>query len=429
MSLLTSTCLAPLSTIAGSICAVLLASGASAQPSLTEERYVEQVLHGSLEARVSEAEAEVGRALAVGVGQWPNPSLAWQREKVTSGLADGASQDIVSLSIPLVLSGRLGLERASAGDGARAAEANRSRARGELRHEATLAFASVLAARQRSSILEESLATLRRMTDVISARERVGAAAGYDRLRIETEAAAVEDTRRGAVLDERRAQAEALRLLGPEVKSLPLLEGALAPERSLPSVESLHAELDSRRADARALELEARSARGEHRAASRGWIPDVTVYGGAQVLDIGRPGEASGYVAGLTLPLPFFERRQGLRAQAEARERLAQARRAALLHAAHSQLTLAGEVVVERRERRVKQRDDALRRAEELRRVAEAAYQGGGVDLLVLVDAERTARDARLTAVDLAFGVAEAEADLLLLSGAWDGATPGGTQP
>ncbi len=408
---------------------VLLARGAAAQSPLTEAQYVDQVLRGSLEARVAEADAAVGKAAAVGVGQWPNPSLVWQREKATSGLAEGASQDIVNISIPLVLSGRLGLEREAAAAGAQAAEANLARARGELRHTATLAFASVLAAQERRSILEESLAALRRVADAITARERVGEASGYDRLRIEMETAAVEDAHSGAVLDERRALIEAMRLLGPDAKSLPPLQGPLAPEHPLPSAESLRSELASRRADAQALELEAQGARASHRAASRGWIPDPTVYGGFQALDIGRPGEGAGYVVGLTLPLPFFERQQGPRAQAKAREQLFLARRTALLHAAHVRLTVALEDVAGRRERRVRQREGALKRAEELRRVAETAYQGGSADLLVLVDAERTARESRLTAVDLALAVAEAEADLFLLSGAWDGAELRSSQP
>ncbi|MCE9671703.1 TolC family protein [Myxococcus stipitatus] len=421
--------LTPPPTIAGSILVLLLASGAAAQPALTEARYVERVLQGSLEARVAEAEAELERAAAVGVGQWPNPSLAWQREKATSGLADGASQDIVNISIPLVLSGRLGLAREAASDGARAADANLARARGALRHVATRAFAAVLATRERRAILDESLAALDRLAQAIAVRERAGEAAGYDRLRIEAEAAAVEDARSGAGLEERRALTEALRLLGPATKSLPPLQGPLAAERPLPSADVLRLELESRRADARALEWEARAARTASRAAGRGWIPDPTVYGGVQLLDLGRPGEGAGYVVGLTLPLPLFERQQGPRAQAEARERLARARRAELLDVAHARLTLALAEVTERRERRARQREGALKRAEALRDIAEAAYRGGSADLLVLMDAERTAREARLTAVDLALDVVEAEADLLLLAGAWDGADAGSAQP
>ncbi|NMO21905.1 TolC family protein [Pyxidicoccus fallax] len=415
--------------MASSILVVLLAGGAAAQSPLTEAQYAEQVVAASLEARIAEAEAEVGRASAVGAGRWPNPTLEWQREKATSGATEGTSQDIFNVSIPLVLSGRLGLESEAAVRGAQAAEASLARARGELRHEAVRTFATALAAQERRAILEESLSALRRLAEAIAVREQAGEAAGYDRLRIETETATVEDALSGAVLDERQARAEALRLLGPGAKALPPFQGPLAPERSLPAASQLQAELEARRADARALELEAQGAQAARRGAARGWIPDPTVNAGAQLLDVGRPGAGAGYVVGLAIPLPLFERRQGQEAQAEARRQLAEARRAALLHAARSRLTTVLEDVAGRRERRVRQREGVLTRAEELRRIAHAAYRGGSADLLVLVDAERTAREARLTAVDLALGVAEAEADLFLLSGAWDGAAPRSAQP
>ncbi|NTX04690.1 TolC family protein [Myxococcus sp. CA040A] len=419
----------PAATIAGSILGLLIAGSATAQTPLTEALYVRQVEAGSLEGRVAEAEAAAGRASAAGAGRWPNPTLEWQREKATSGSASRASQDIVNVSIPLVLSGRLGLEAEAANRGARASEATLARARGELRHAAVRAFSAALAAQERRLIMEESLSSLRHLAEVIVVREQAGDAAGYDRLRIEIEAAAVEDGLSGAVLDEHHARAQALSLLGPGTQSLPHLQGPLAPERVLPSSEQLLAQLESRRADVRALELEAQGAQAAREAATRGWVPDPTVNAGGQLINVGQPGAGGGYVVGLALPLPLFDRRQGQEAQARARLQLAEARRAALIHAARTRLTAVLEDVEGQRARRTRQREGVLARAEELRRIAQAAYQGGGADLLVLVDAERTAREARLTAVALSLAVAEAEADLFLLSGAWDGAAPRSAQP
>ncbi|MBN1209912.1 MAG: TolC family protein [Myxococcaceae bacterium] len=403
---------------------MLLAGSAAAQAPLTEEEYVARVLAASLEARVAEAEAALGRAEAVGVGAWPNPGLEWQRERAGSGRRAGESQDVLLASIPLVLSGRLGLEAVAAERGAQAADARLARARAELHREATLAFSAVLGARQRRIILEESVATLKRLSAAIAVRERAGEAAGYERLRIEVEAAAVEDGLRGALLEERQAQADALRLLAPEVQALPPLQGTLAPAREVPDGATLLAELEARRADVRALTLEAQGAESARRAAARSWIPDPTVSAGAQLLDVGQEGAGAGYVVGVSLPLPLFQRRQGEAARAEARRALAEARRASLLRAARAQLTAALDAVSARRERLVRHREDVLARAEELRRITAAAYRGGSADLLVLVDAERAAREAHLTSVSLAVAVVTAEADLLLLAGAYDGATP-----
>jgi outer membrane protein, heavy metal efflux system len=148
-------------------------------------------------------------------------------------------------------------------------------------------------------------------------------------------------------------------------------------------------------------------------------IPEPTVNAGAQFLDVGQPGAGAGYVVGIALPLPFFERRQGESARAEARRVLSEARHAALLHAARTRLPVLLEAVSGRRARLAQHRTGVLSRAEELRRIAATAYSS---ELLVLVDAERAAREARLTAVELGVSLVEAETDLLLLAGAYDGA-------
>lgn len=403
---------------------MLLAGSALAQSTLDEAQYVERVLTGSLEARVAELEAVLGRSEAVGVGRWPNPALEWERQKTSSGTRQGESQDVVVASLPLVLSGRLGLEAEAAERSAQSAEARLEWARAGLRHEATRAFSAVLAARERRSILEESLATLGRLAEASAVREKAGESAGYERLRIELEAETVRDALRGAVLEEQQATAQALWLLGPGVASLPPLQGVLGVERPLPDGASLLAGLGESRGDLRALTLEARSAEAARRAAGRGAIPEPVVTAGAQFLDVGQPGAGAGYVVGLALPLPLFERRQGDAARAEARRVLSEARHAALLHAARTRLPVLFEAVSGRRQRLVRHRGDVLVRAEELRRIAATAYRGGSAELLVLVDAERAAREARLTATELAVSLVEAETDLLLLAGAYDGTAP-----
>lgn len=403
---------------------MLVAGSALAQPALDEAQYVERVLTASLEARVAELEAALGRTEAVGVGLWPNPALEWERQKTNSGTREGESQDVLVASIPLVLSGRLGLEAEAAERSAQSAEARHAWARAGLRHEATRAFSAVLAARERRSILEESLATLRGLAEVIAVREKAGEAAGYERLRIELEVETVRDALRGALLEEQQATAGALWLLGPGVASLPPLQGALGVERPLPDGATLLAGLGERRSDLRALTLEASSAEAARRAAGRSSIPDPIVSAGAQFLDVGLPGAGAGYVVGVALPLPLFERRQGESARAEARRVLSEARHAALLHAARTRLPVLLEAVSGRRERLVRHRTDVLSRAEELRRIAATAYRGGSAELLVLVDAERAAREARLTAIELGVSLVEAETDLLLLAGAYDGTAP-----
>jgi len=406
---------------------LLLASVAlSAQPSLTGREYVERVLASGLEARVAEREAALGRAEAVGVRRWPNPSLQWQRESARRGDGSLESQDIVAASVQLVLSGRLGLEAESAALGARAAEARRDQALLLLRYEATRAFARALEAQERRALLEDSLVTLRRFEAALAAGEKAGEVAGYEHLRVSIEVATVEDLLRGTMLEERTRKAEVLRLLPPDFGALPPLQGPLVEEGALPSREHFLSALEAR-PEVRAWELEAKSAELAHRAAARGWIPEPTVTGGAQFLDVGQPGAVAGYVVGLSLPLPLFQRRQGEVALAEARRELAEAQRASLLHTARTRLAAVHDEVKGRRERLAFHRTTVLGRTEELRRAAEAAWRGGSADLLIRVDAERASREARLTALELALSVVEAETGLFLLAGASDGTEPRST--
>lgn len=399
--------------------AVALCPSARAEERLTEAQYVQRVLTASLEAKVLDAEAALGRAGAVGAGAWPNPSVAWERQPNPTEDQVVGGQHVVTASIPLVLSGRLGLEADSAARGAQAAEVRWARARAELRRDATLAFASVLAAAERRAVSERSLATLDQLTRVIEAREKAGEAAGYERARIVLERALSQDELRAAELDERRAQSTAIGLLGPGVTALPSLVGELTARRAPEQVTGLEEALEAR-ADLRALALEVEQAELAQRAAARQWIPELSVTAGALLLEGAQPGAGTGYVVGLGLPLPLFQRGQGERARAAAQRSLAAARYERHRHAARLELKVALDLLKGRRERLERHRSEVLARAEELRAIAAAGYRGGSVDLLALVDAERVARGAAQTAIQLALDVAAAESELLLLAGADD---------
>jgi cobalt-zinc-cadmium efflux system outer membrane protein len=393
-------------------------AAAQSGSSLDVHRYVEAVLRAGLAARVAEAEAAAGRAEGIGVGAWSNPALGWQRESAGSNPAD--TQDIVSLSWTLALSGRLGLEREAARQGAEAASARLDRARAELRYLAEQRFYAVLAARRRKDVLAFSLSAMRGMASTIATREKAGDASGYERLRMGLEAAVVEDLMRRAAIEERTAQAAALALLGTEVTTLPRFTGSLTDAVTAENELLAKQGLEERRGDLRALALEARSAAAAAQAGDRGWIPDPTLTAGAQVLRIGQENASRGYVVGLEVPLPLFQRRQGESARAAARKNLAEARGAALRREVQARIEALAAEVVERRARLEMHRKDVVGPAEELRRIANSAYRGGASDLLVLVDAEAAAREAALSSIDLAVELIEARAQLLLLNGSFD---------
>jgi cobalt-zinc-cadmium efflux system outer membrane protein len=393
---------------------------AGAQSPLGEDEYVRRVVAASLEARLAERDAELSRTAAVGAGAWSNPTVEWAREDATSGTRAGESQDVVLVSIPLILSGRLRLQAEAAEQQVRAADARLVRARAELRRQATQRFAAALAAQSRCAILAASLRELDDLVAVIAAREQAGDASGYDRMRITLERAAVDDDLQGARVAERVAVGEAMRLLGAAAGEVWPLVGPLAPVRAVPDGAELRAGIEAHRADVRALALDARAAELARRAAARRWIPDPIVRGGVQVLDAGRSGSGAGYVVGLAVPLPIFQRHQGEEARALARREVAEARRQLVLRAAEARLATTLEEMQVSRARLEAHRTQVLARTSELKRSARAAYEGGAADLLVVVDAERAGRDAALKEIALAQAVVDAETTALLLAGHFD---------
>ena len=120
-----------LSTVAGS------ASIGRAEPApLTREAFAEQVLLTGLGTKSIEARVAVARAEGAAAGQWQNPAFAWERSAAVSGRRADETQDDLTLRLPWVISGRLGLEREAAASNAESVELRGRWARDMLRRDA-----------------------------------------------------------------------------------------------------------------------------------------------------------------------------------------------------------------------------------------------------------------------------------------------------
>ncbi len=383
---------------------------------LTVEDYVARVLAESTDAQLLEVDLHRAEGERRGAGVWPNPSLQWQRE---AGLEVGdAQQDIFSLNLPLVLSGRLGLEEDAADLGIDAARRHRARGRAELRAHATRVYFAAVAAAERAAVLTRSLSALAELAGAMRARERAGEAAGYEHLRIELANAEVSDELRAAGVQQRLATADLLLLLGaPSAATPPILASALSPAHT-PEPTPLEQAV-ARRADLQALDDEAHAAVTRGRAAERSWIPDPVLSGGAQ--RFGEPDALKrGYVVGVALPLPIFDRRQGDAARARAEAQRLELLRARKVRELELGLQRIDDAAAQAVERWTRHREDVLARARELQTIARKAYAAGAIELLVLVDAEDTARSAELASIDLAVAAIDAQLTRDLLVGRYD---------
>lgn len=412
-------------TIICSIATALAASTALGQP-VSEAAYVQRALASGDAAKVIDAERQSERAESAGLGLWPNPGVEWQRESLGAGVGPtGGTQDNFVVNVPLVLSGRTFVEANARDQSREAADLRHQHQRALLIREAVLRYRRAVAAQQRTAALKASRAVLGELAQIISAREKAGDAAGYDVLRIAIEASSVEADFTDAQVREQRALLEAAAFIAADE---PIeLDPEASDATSAPPVDDKVA--IGARADIRSLDREIDAAAAAERAAARGFIPEVTLTGGAQVFRLGETDSRWGYVVGLSIPLPFFQRGQEKLAQAHARRALNESRRMQLLRAARAQLSLAVAELAARTTQVARFDADVVKRATELRRVAGASYRGGSAELLVVVDAERTWRDAQLKKVELGLLLKEVALDVALLSGRLDSAAaPKATQ-
>lgn len=402
--------------------AILLAgaSPALAAAPLTLEAFVGRVLEENLELRVADVEAEAAADRAQATAGWLNPSVSWTRESIPGGSNLAQSQDVVLLSLPLALSGRLGLEQTAAERQAQAERWRRRRTQASLRWRATWVFFENARAHERVRILEDSVARATELDGIIAARARAGEAAGYDRIRLELERTVLADQLEGAKLELARARVAARQLLGPGDDRSLHLSGQLGTA-SLANVELevLLADLESRHAGLRALAVDADAARQAAEAMARQWIPDPTVAVGVQHTTGGADAEL-GYVVGLSVPLPLFQRGQEAAARAKGDARIAEARRSALLHRARVRLAASARELTAQRSRTERHKTEVLTRVDALITIARRAYAAGGTPLLMLVDAERSAREAKLVAIEHAFKLRSAENEVQFVAGVYD---------
>ncbi len=389
---------------------------ASAQPvPLTREAFVAQVLRTGLAARALDAQVAVAGAAREAAGQWLNPTLAWERSAAVTGRRADESQDEFALRVPLVLSGRLGLEREAAAASAESAGLHGDWAREALGRDARLAFDAVLAARARAAVLEEAAAAVEALGQVVAAREKAGESAGYERLRMELEAALVADLHTAAVLERTRAESAAGAMLGSPDGVLPALAGddwAETPQ-TLPSGPPI-AERCGREGALQSGSGRRDRPRGRPR---RRGVPDPVVTAGAQLLDAADSGRGAAYVVGVEVPLPFFDSGEPAAEVERARARAAEAARLETVRQAERMQALARDTLDAKRARLATHRTTVLARAERLRELALGAWKAGGADTLTLLDAQRAARDARLAALDLALDARNAETDLVYTLG------------
>ena len=364
--------------------------------SLEQSRALARAASPDLRAAQAAVEAARGRELQAGAIE--NPSLSYSTER-TSGGGQSNSQQIAGVEQRLEIGGQRGARRSAATSRRRAAEARLAGARALVDFEVTRAYAQVIAADRRARLARQASAAFTEAGRVSARRLAAGDISGYTDRRLRLEAARYAALQAEAALASRSARIALSSLISPTADSI--REVAFVLSDSVPAaipqfdVAALSAIALRNRADYLTTSLEAEALAAEARLAFRERIASPVFSAGYKTeKSAGISESLNGFAAGLSFPIPLFDRRAGAIQAAEAENRRAVAET---------------EIVRRRIAREVAEAYDALRAVEEQRallapqlgasaaaalRSAQVAYSEGEIPLLEWLDAVRAYHEA-----------------------------------
>jgi cobalt-zinc-cadmium efflux system outer membrane protein len=260
---------------------------------------------------VSAAEARITQA-----GLFPNPELELETENFGgSGELDGfnAAESTAVVSQPILLGGKRRHRRSVAESERTLAGRDLEAVRLDVTAGVTAAFYQVLAAQRREALADELLALAERFAGTVQKRVDAGKVSPVEATRASIEVSQARVGLARAVRELEAARALLAANWGSSTADFDLAVGELPELIDPPSLGPLRQHLlkvpeitrleDQIERERRALELE-RSFR----------IPDLTISVGPRRFE--ETGE-SAWVAGISLPIPIFDRNQGARRAAE----------------------------------------------------------------------------------------------------------------
>ena len=410
---------------AASAAAILgaLASGRGAAPD-PEPPFRELLAQAQSTApRLAEARAEIARAegLARQARAIPNPTLGVEVENFSgSGPFKGMNlaETTASIEQTVELGGKRSARVVMGRAEVQAARARAVRIQAEFGFDLAAAYAEAEAADRRLQLTTESAGFAQEDARIATALVEAGREADLRRV----QALAALQAARAAVEEARAARATAF-------ANLTALVGAPAPITSIPV--SLLARADQAFPVAApdpmtspaylAAEAEREAAARKIRVERIRAVPDVTLSAGVRRF---QGDDATAIVAGVSVPFPIFDRNRGNISAAQAELASAEAR----LNAARLDAEAAarsGSARVSAAESRLLAAREGERTAEEAYRLTRLGYEGGKLQLVELLNAQRALAEARAQTINAALERLSAQAGLARLAGS----TPFGEQP
>jgi cobalt-zinc-cadmium efflux system outer membrane protein len=389
--------------------AAILTNEPTGELTLAQAQGLADARHPELHAGRLESLAAESRVRQAAIR--PNPGLAMEAESF-GGKDDLQGFDGAEYTVQLEQTLELGGKR---GMRIRAAEAEKQLAgfdlaakRLDIRAETGRRFVAVQGTQERLALSKESVSLAEEFVLAVEARVRAGKAAPMEedkaQILLAQQRVAVDSAQR----DLQVARVQLSAMWGSTTPTFARASGDLQTVLSLPELAAVTARMAANPDLARwAAELEQRQAvLGRERAAR---VPDVTLAGGLRRYS---ETDSEAFVAGISVPLPVFDRNQGkireailLVQKAEQQRRAAEVEAMAALTGAYQALS-AALTRIETLKR------DVVPRSKSVFDSVQKAYAEGKYTYLDVLDARRTFFDARAEYVEALVSGHKARADV-----------------
>lgn len=371
----------------------------------------------NLDLRLARAAAAEAEGLARQVAAFPNPTLMATHEPLTGG-GDRYSESYVNLGQRFEWPGTRSARQQAAARIAAAARARLAADSARLAFTVKAAYVEAARTERAAAVLDRVTAVFREAERRASDRLREGDISDYDFRRIRVERARYETQLAEAELEGASARRALASLVAPSSDDLELAPAEpLAGHPPRQKTDRVLATALSLRREIGAAEAELQAAGAAATVAARERIPDITATGGYKRQSDGRAGA----FFGLSLPLPFWDRRAGAVDAAEARVLAAESRVALIRRQVENDVRRALETYESLTRRAALLSEPLTEQAGDLVEIAQVAYEAGEMDLIGVLDAAAALREAHIAEVRLRADLWTAYYDLERAVGGFDG--------
>jgi cobalt-zinc-cadmium efflux system outer membrane protein len=341
----------------------------------------------SWEARAREAQALQARLL-------PNPELGVEMENFGgTGFFGGLdeAETTVQLGQLVELGGKRSKRKRAAALDQDLAGWDYEIGRIQVFTETSKAFVEVLVAQKRTELNEEFVRLAEQVLDVVAERVRAGKVSPIDEVKARV-ALSVRLIERGRAEGELAAARKVLTTAwGGTVPTFSAAQGDLGRLPGVPSFEALSERMaDNPEMTRWLVEIERRRASLEMERAGR--FPDVTLSGGVRYIS---PTDDWAFVAGLSVPIPVFDRNQGSTLEAQYRLAKTEEQRRALRVRVQAALASIYQRLSSARDEATSLKNDVLPGARSAFEATGEGFRQGKFGYLDVLDAQRTFFEAQ----------------------------------